>query len=526
MTPEPKVAPIPQRDESAEDAEWRKAELAARLAETSEKPGEPAPAEDLDEASGIPPRDLRRARRRAKRLGLSYADDMDAYRQIKARGIDLNEKTSFLDMVPPTPKTSEPEEARGPLVTEEPDILDAPQPAPAPAEAKAPAPVDDSNRAEEIKKIQRGLVRRRRRRLALLLTKLAFFVMLPSFLVGHYYYQTASPMYETSAEFVIQKSESSGGAGIGGLFSGTGFATSQDSITVQGFLTSIEAMRRLDWDHGFIAHFQQEEIDDIQRLAEDATEDDAYKLYQRRVKVGFDPTEGIIRMSVIAADPEASERFNQALIGYAEERVDNLSLRVRTDQMAGAQASYDRAEEDLRAAQDRVLDLQQQRGILSAEAEISAQMSLISSLEMEREMKSLDLAEILANPRPNQTRAGVLEAELARLDGRIGELREEMTDGTDQRLSLARITAELRVAEADLANRQLMLQTALQQLETARVEANRQVRYLSIGVTPLATDTASYPRKLENTALGFVIFMGLYILVSLTVSILREQVSV
>ena len=98
----------------------------------------------------------------------------------------------------------------------------------------------------------------------------------------------------------------------------------------------------------------------------------------------------------------------------------------------------------------------------------------------------------------------------------------ESTTGTD---SLARVSAELRIAEADLANRQLLLQQALQQLETARIEANRQVRYLSLGVSPVAPDEPTYPRAFENTILAFLIFGGIYLMISMTASILREQVS-
>ena len=556
MPPEPKLSKIRVKSEDADDAMWE--ETAARLrADTSDETPVAAPQDAPDqnatpdladtEASDVTPthvaaasvgpatptpRDLRKARRRAKRLGMVVTDDMDAYNKLMAQGVDLNAKTSVLDMVAPTNQNmvTGNQVAPVPVHTGEENALVQVQPdvmaLPAQTNPEQQASIDDATRQAEIAKIQRGLVKRRRRRLALLLLKLFFFVGLPTFLVGHYYYETAAEMYETKSEFVIQKSESTGGAGIGGLFSGTGFATSQDSITVQGYLTSREAMRRLDADQDFIAHFQNDDIDTIQRLDPDASEEDAYKVYKKRVKVGFDPTEGIIRLDVVAATAEASERFNQALISYAEERVDNLSQRVREDQMAGALASYQRAEDDMKTAQDRVLELQQLRGVLSAEVEISAQMSLISSMELERETKALDLAEIMANPRPNRTRARILEADIARLDTRIAELRTAMTQSTDTSTSLARITGELRVAEADLANRQLMLQTALQQMENARIEANRQVRYLSMGVAPLASDTATYPRRMENTILGFVIFLSIYILVSLTVSILREQVSV
>jgi capsular polysaccharide transport system permease protein len=81
------------------------------------------------------------------------------------------------------------------------------------------------------------------------------------------------------------------------------------------------------------------------------------------------------------------------------------------------------------------------------------------------------------------------------------------------------------MAEADVVTRQLLLQQAMTQLETARIEANRQVRYLSMGVSPIAPDEASYPRKYANTALAFLSFAGIYLLMAMTGSILREQVT-
>ena len=70
-----------------------------------------------------------------------------------------------------------------------------------------------------------------------------------------------------------------------------------------------------------------------------------------------------------------------------------------------------------------------------------------------------------------------------------------------------------------------MVQQALQQMETARIEANRQVSYISRNVEPIAPDAAAYPKAFENTILAFLIFAGVYLMFSLTSSILREQVS-
>jgi capsular polysaccharide transport system permease protein len=104
-------------------------------------------------------------------------------------------------------------------------------------------------------------------------------------------------------------------------------------------------------------------------------------------------------------------------------------------------------------------------------------------------------------------------------------LRGSLTQGSAGGQSVARAQRELVMAEADVATRQMLLAQSMQQMESARIEANRQVRYLSMGVSPIAPDEATYPRKFENTVLAFLIFAGVYLMLSMTASILREQVT-
>jgi capsular polysaccharide transport system permease protein len=62
-------------------------------------------------------------------------------------------------------------------------------------------------------------------------------------------------------------------------------------------------------------------------------------------------------------------------------------------------------------------------------------------------------------------------------------------------------------------------------MEMARIEANRQTRYLSVAVSPIAPDEAAYPKAFENTLVVMLIFTGIYLMISMTIAILREQVS-
>lgn len=392
----------------------------------------------------------------------------------------------------------------------------------------APDPGAIAEREQRIEAIQAALVRRRRRRAIGLALRLFLLVVLPTAVVGWYYATRATPMYETKSEFTIQKADLPAGAsGLGSLFSGFGMADAKDSIAVQGFLGSMAAMDRLDAEHGFIARFQDPAIDPLQRLAPDATRAEAHELYRKRVIVGFDVTEGILRMSVIAPDPESSVAWSRALISYAEEMVDQLSARARAENMRDAERSLAEREADVRAAAERVLELQRQYDTFSAESELQIDLAVIQAQELELEKLRRERAELLANPRPNAAQLGLIERSIAFTEAAIARRRAALTEGGEGRQqSLATIATQLKMAQSDLAAREQMRIVALNALEQARREAARQVRFLSVSVPPIAPDRPTHPRVAENTAVAFLVFLGLYIMVSLTLSILREQVSV
>lgn len=456
---------------------------------------------------GLTGRQLRMARRVAQKHGLPATSDFDAVRLLRKAGIDPFQRATMLELVSP-----------------EGEEQPAGKPVQLPQTVKQPAQnvpstrvMDAAERAKSVMEIQLDIARRRRRKSILLMIRLAFFVFLPTIFAGYYYYAVATPMYATKSEFVIQNADGGVGAGAGGLLASAGLG-SPDSIGVQGYLLSREAMLRLDADEGFKAHFQEPSIDPIQRLDPDASDEDAYKVYKRNVKIGFDPTEGILKMEVIATDPATSQRYSEILISYAEEKVDNLTQRKREDQMQGAQDSFEKAEAKWLLALSEKERLQIERQVLDPTGEGSLLMGQISNLETLLLDQQLKEERLKNNARPNQAQLSAVQDEIRILTAQIAELRRKVDE-------LARIQGQLAEAETLVLTRAALMQQSLQQLEMARVEANKQTRYLETNVNPTAPDRPTYPRSFENTVLAFLIFSGIYLMASLTASILREQVS-
>lgn len=491
-------------------------------------PNPAAGATDLDgiRAEGLTGRQLRLARRVAQKNGFEPASDLDAVRMLRARGIDPFQRSSMLELV--VPETGGSGGAKGPGAGLPALPIDS-EGLPEPVAPKSQLPSTETTspaerRAAEIIKIQQELAKRRRKKQMMLLGRLAFFVMLPTVLAGYYFYVVATPMYATKSEFLILKAENSASS-MGSLFSGTQFATNQDAIAVQSYLMSKDAMLRLDRDEGFKAHYQQARIDPLQRLDDGASNEEAYGIYKRNIEIGYDPTEGVVKMEVQAADPETAARFSRALIGYAETRVDNLSLRKRSNAVTDAEVGLEEAQADRQEAQEKLVRLQQQGSVIDPEGRIASLRTQISNVEVQLQEKQLTLQALLDNARPNSSRVEGAQGDVRRLEALLVDLNAQMTSATTGEDSLAEKAVQIQLAQADLATRDLMLQTALERLEQARRDAESQARYLTTSVEPVASEDPSYPRAFENTILAFLIFSGIYLMISLTASILREQVS-
>jgi capsular polysaccharide transport system permease protein len=494
---------------------------------TANPRGTATPETEIDaiRREGLTGRQLRLARRMAQMHGLPATSDFDAIRLLRAQGIDPFQRNAVMEVVQAEPAAGGVSPSRA--LTTKPDTVQLPQTI-KPIQVPSTEIRAETNHAADILAMQRDLMRRRRRKSLLLAARLFCFVVLPTLMAGYYYYLVATPLYESKSEFVIQTADGTLSAGmtggLGGMLGGA-LEANTDSIAVQGYLQSREALQRLNDDQNFKGIFASDTIDPLQRLGADATEEDAYRIYKRNINIAYDPTERIVKMTVRAPDPQTSVKFSEALLGYAEEQIDHLTTRKREDQMRDARASYEDAESKMTAAQKQVVDLQKKYAVLSSEVEVGLISGQIGQLETQLSQDRLSLAQMESNANPNAARMEPIKRRIAAVEAEIATLRSRMTQDGGDGVSLAEVQSELLLAQSNVATRQMMLATTLGQLETARIEANRQVRYLSLSVKPVAQDEAAYPKAFENTLVAMLVFAGVYLMIAMTTAILREQVS-
>ncbi|MEM7547121.1 MAG: hypothetical protein AAF367_16450 [Pseudomonadota bacterium] len=392
-------------------------------------------------------------------------------------------------------------------------------------------------REARMQQIRRELRRRRRFRALGILVRFALFVLIPTAIVGWYYFEKATDMYEAESTLVF-KSGSAAAASGGGFLSGIlgGAGSPQDSVALQEYILSRDILRRLDAEHGWIAHFQSEDIDEIHRLKADATLDDAYSYYTGgwllggKVSVSYDIAEGVIRLTVTGATPEGAKTFADAIIGYGEELVNSLNERSRTDGVRAAQENVQDARGALRDAQRQVATVQEQLSIFSVESEAGALQTRIVTLEAEIDEIFAEIEKLkTVTSNQSDSRFVPLRTNLEVKTRQLRDLRQKLTGGgtpNGERPSMAKLSAELELARVDQATSQMMYASALTSLEAAIASAAEQSLYLETVVQPTQPNKATKPDRLQNTGLVFLILFAAYIVGLLTISLIREQAAI
>ncbi|MGG7566639.1 hypothetical protein ACQ5SO_10825 [Rhodovulum sp. DZ06] len=412
------------------------------------------------------------------------------------------------------------------------------------AAAPPAAPADDAaavfaeiqaEQSARVAALQRDIARRRRRRGAMLFLRLLLFVILPTALAGWWQYEVATPLYVSHSAFVVRsaaETPTDAGGGMAGAMGASPLAAIQDSISVQDYILSRDALDRLDAELGVIADWRGAGLDPLLRLPPEAGLEQALERHRKLVTVGYDPAESLIRMEVAAPDPARAAAISAALIRYAEEMIDGLSTRMRADMVAGAETRAEAARAALSDAHAEEAALKERLRMFSAESEAGGERAAITALETELDHLRARIAEIRSYAPAGDPRVAELQRAIAAREEAIAARRARIAGGGpgragggDRAGSIAEAQSALARARAETVAAEQMFLSARSALEVAQLEAGRQISYLAVIVPPARADAPTRPRRAANTALAALAFFGIYLFASLTVSVLREQFS-
>lgn len=339
-----------------------------------------------------------------------------------------------------------------------------------------------------------------------------------------YYGFIASDIYVSESRFVVRSPDKPSAAGLGVLLkSAAGFSNAGDEIyAADEYLQSRDALRALNKDNAVVGAYASKNISVFDRFnpfGTDGSFEDLYEYFRKRLGVNYESSSGITALTVRAYAPQDAQNFNRRLLELAEDTVNRLNRRGRTDVVQMSEQEVQDAEE---AARRAALDLAQFRdasGIIDPEKQAAVQLQMISKLQDELIGARTQLLQLRAIAPENpqipvlQVRVAGLDREIARQLGLVAGSRRSLsaTAARYQRLQLEREFADKRLA------------AAMTSLQDARAEARRKQAYVERIAQPSLPDKAEEPKRLRGIFATFMLGLVAWAILTMLLAGVREH---
>lgn len=356
------------------------------------------------------------------------------------------------------------------------------------------------------------------------INKWLLFVGLPVLLCLFYFALWASDMYISEAKFSLRSPEKNQSIEWLALFGQASGGTGADAYVIQEYLASPALLEELDRELGIRTHYQNPEADYFSRLGSAPTREEFIDYFQKQVSLNYDQVSGILTLQVRAFTPEVARNVCSAILNKSEALVNSLRDRAIEDSLALTRAEVARAEQRLTAVQQAMRLFRQQHNLLDPRAEAGSLQGLVAELKGSAAKARTELTEARSYMQEDSARVVSLKSRVRALEEQINAEKTRLAGKGQEAVSSLAAEYEQLSLEHEFAQKQYL--SAITSIETARIHAESQSRYLVAFIEPTLPDEALWPRRAYAIGISFAVILLVFGLGSLIIAAIREHAGV
>lgn len=360
-------------------------------------------------------------------------------------------------------------------------------------------------------------------------------VLAPTVIASLFYLFVASDQYGTISAFAVRGASTSSGAslGLGAMLGGGAGAaagpTSEiaDSHILQAYIQSREMVEALIKEANFLEIYSRPSADQYYRLDPTLPIESLVSYWEMMSDVTYHIDTGIIDLTVRAFRPADAEVITATVLRKAEELVNELSRRAREDSVRMADNEVRIAEQRFKDARTAVAGYRTQELEIDPTATATARQSVISGLQSDLAQLQSQLTAIRKTMSDNSPRVIYVRTQIEAIERQIEAERTSVAIPQENATQPV-LTDRLSRYEELLAEREFAEQayiSTLSTLESARVEALKQQRYLAVFVRGTAPEDTQYPQGLRWTLILFGTLLAIWGLIAMIGAAIRDRMA-
>ena len=350
-------------------------------------------------------------------------------------------------------------------------------------------------------------------------------VALPTALAGAYYLLVAADQYVAELRFGLRSAEPArsepaamppGGAAPAQI--------SLDSYVVVQYIGSRAILDDLSRTLDLRAMFSPPQADFLARLRLPAPVEDLVAYWRGQVDAFFDAADGTIVVRARAFTPPDAVALARGVLASSERLVNELSARARRDTLRDSEQEVRRAEQRLSGALVRLRQFRDQEGVIDPRKTAEATAALAGRVRDELVRADAELSALKETMQDDAPPLKLMEARIRSLEAQRRSVEGEVTDTRKTRAeALSRVMGSYEELESERSFAETAYRHALEALDRARLEADRQHLYIAAFVPPSLPEKALFPRRLRGLGTVFLIAFAVWAIGGLTLRSVRDH---
>lgn len=266
------------------------------------------------------------------------------------------------------------------------------------------------------------------------------------------------------------------------------------------------------------------EADRWSRLPDQAPVEALVQYWRTRVDAFYDTGDATIAISVRAFSPKDALAVADAVVAACEKIVNDVSLKMRRDALRQSEAEVAETEKRLGGVLAEIRDFRDHQGLIDPAKTADNAADNAGRLQEDLIRANTRLATLRAYMHDNSPTIALLKAQIRSLEAQRRALAATVANPDP---AVGETSSSAVGAFEALENRRRFAEDAyrhaLDGLDRARADADRQQVYIASFVPPSLAEAALYPRRWRALGIVALISFGVWAIGSLTLQSIRDH---
>lgn len=346
-------------------------------------------------------------------------------------------------------------------------------------------------------------------------------VVAPTLAAAIYYAGFAANQYVSSAKFSFRAADQGTGGDMQGLRDAPSSpAAIAASFVVVDYLTTRQFVDEAEKTVGLRAMFSNPAADFWTRLEANIPIERLVTYWRSMISASYDLSTGILSVSVRSFTPEDSLRLASAVVDGAERTANQLTQQSRQDMLASAERQLERAETRLKEAQANIAAFRKNNGASDPSKLAASNADQLAKARSELSAMKTEFSYLSTMMTLTAPPIRLLAAKLKAKEDQVAELAEVGANVSSTSANVGAAIGRFEALESDRALAEKNYAAAMDNLQRARISADRQQIYLSAYAKPALAGSSQYPNRLASIGLvAGVALMGWLLTVLLVLGV-------